>query len=144
MRVLLIVSLAFFMACAGQSMVTIDGKIDQMEESLIRLGADAAMTAKPDMTQEVYDITGAMLPVMASTSVMAEGMIAELIREEAIKAGIMPAEAETLVSMAYMMQSAMIAKVGAEKAALVLGKGAIVRDIIKIIHDQAGRRLAAG
>ena len=142
MRTFMIVSMALFMACSSQ-MVTLDGEIDPMEESLIRLAADAAMTAKPDMTQKVYDVTGAMIPKMSLTSVMVEGLVADLIREEAIKAGIFPEDAETLVSMAYMMKAALIGKVGEEKAALVLGKGALVYEIIRIINEQAGRRLSA-
>lgn len=142
MRILALISMAIFFSCAGQNgLVHIDGTIDPMEESLIRLSADAALTAKPDMLKPVYDVTGAMLVKMNPTA-YTDGLIAELIRSEAIAAGIMPAEAETLVSMAYMMRAAIIAKIGEEKAALVLGKGVLIYEIVRIIHEQAGRRMS--
>jgi hypothetical protein len=127
----------------NQQFVKIDGQVDAMEESLIRLGADSAMAADPAIVPDVHQISGQMLTGMDAGAYSDDLIMADIIREEAIRADLMPAQAETLVVFALMMKSAIIAKVGEDKASVVLDNGVIVYKIIEIINDQARLRLEA-
>jgi hypothetical protein len=132
------------LGCAGQSdLIQIDGTVSQFEEGLVRLGVDAAMAARPELTEPVYKTTTSMLPKMNVTGYSNELISADLIRREAIAAGIMPEQAETLVSFASMVKAAIIAKIGEEKAEVALNSGAVTYELIRIIHDQAERRIKA-
>ena len=138
----LLLSLALMLGCQT-SLVKVDGEVDQMEAGLIMVIADAAMAANPDSVSDAYRTTGTILERMTYPEWSDEVLTADLIRSRAIEAGVLPEQAETLVTIAYGMRAALIAKLGEEKALLVLNNGAVVNDIIRIVNDQAGKRLKA-
>lgn len=135
-----IMALAIFAGCggAGVSGVTVNGEIDDVEASYIRLAVGVTLSARPEMILPAYTVSTALL---AADSL--PGDLDDMIQAKAAENGLQAAEATALIELSAAITAQVKARIDPTRIDNV---EEFCRRIIQIVHDAAAARLpsAAG